>query len=66
MKKSAVLWCAKTLISHESLLAVKGGPLEDQFRLCQFHFHWGENNAWGSEHSIDRRLFPAEVFLVLV
>uniref|UniRef100_A0A673LAH3 Carbonic anhydrase n=1 Tax=Sinocyclocheilus rhinocerous TaxID=307959 RepID=A0A673LAH3_9TELE len=43
---------------------LKGGPLEDQFRLCQFHFHWGENNAWGSEHSIDRRLYPAELHLV--
>ncbi|XP_055047710.1 carbonic anhydrase 5A, mitochondrial isoform X1 [Misgurnus anguillicaudatus] len=43
---------------------LKGGPLEDQFRLCQFHFHWGETNAWGSEHSIDRRLYPAELHLV--
>ncbi|XP_012688592.1 carbonic anhydrase 5A, mitochondrial isoform X2 [Clupea harengus] len=43
---------------------VKGGPLEDQYRLCQFHFHWGESNAWGSEHSVDRRLFPAELHLV--
>uniref|UniRef100_A0A8C6M1H3 Carbonic anhydrase Va n=1 Tax=Nothobranchius furzeri TaxID=105023 RepID=A0A8C6M1H3_NOTFU len=38
-----------------------GGPLQDQFRLCQFHFHWGETNEWGSEHTVDRRLFPAEV-----
>lgn len=41
--------------------ALKGGPLQDTFRLCQFHFHWGESNAWGSEHTVDRRLFPAEV-----
>lgn len=41
--------------------ALKGGPLQDKFRLCQFHFHWGESNAWGSEHTVDRRLFPAEV-----
>ncbi|TNN01004.1 hypothetical protein fugu_012250 [Takifugu bimaculatus] len=44
--------------------ALKGGPLQDQFRLCQFHFHWGESNAWGSEHTVDRRLFPAELHLV--
>uniref|UniRef100_A0A674P2L8 Carbonic anhydrase n=1 Tax=Takifugu rubripes TaxID=31033 RepID=A0A674P2L8_TAKRU len=43
---------------------LKGGPLQDQFRLCQFHFHWGESNAWGSEHTVDRRLFPAELHLV--
>uniref|UniRef100_A0A8C6M5T9 Carbonic anhydrase Va n=1 Tax=Nothobranchius furzeri TaxID=105023 RepID=A0A8C6M5T9_NOTFU len=40
-----------------------GGPLQDQFRLCQFHFHWGETNEWGSEHTVDRRLFPAEHLL---
>ncbi|XP_019749646.1 carbonic anhydrase 5A, mitochondrial isoform X1 [Hippocampus comes] len=43
---------------------LKGGPLQDKFRLCQFHFHWGESNAWGSEHTVDRRLFPAELHLV--
>ncbi|XP_010882324.1 carbonic anhydrase 5A, mitochondrial isoform X3 [Esox lucius] len=43
---------------------LKGGPLEDVFRLCQFHFHWGESNAWGSEHTVDRRLFPAELHMV--
>ncbi|XP_058252676.1 carbonic anhydrase 5A, mitochondrial isoform X3 [Hemibagrus wyckioides] len=43
---------------------LRGGPLEDQFRLCQFHFHWGENNTWGSEHTVDRNLYPAELHLV--
>ncbi|XP_072291253.1 carbonic anhydrase 5A, mitochondrial isoform X1 [Eucyclogobius newberryi] len=43
---------------------LKGGPLQDRFRLCQFHFHWGECNSWGSEHTVDRRLFPAELHLV--
>uniref|UniRef100_H3CA26 Carbonic anhydrase n=2 Tax=Tetraodon nigroviridis TaxID=99883 RepID=H3CA26_TETNG len=44
--------------------ALKGGPLQDKYRLCQFHFHWGESNAWGSEHTVDRRLFPSELHLV--
>ncbi|KAJ3597094.1 hypothetical protein NHX12_003494 [Muraenolepis orangiensis] len=43
---------------------LKGGPLEDQYRLCQFHFHWGESNAWGSEHTVDRKLFPGELHIV--
>ncbi|XP_053361734.1 carbonic anhydrase 5A, mitochondrial isoform X2 [Clarias gariepinus] len=43
---------------------LRGGPLEDQYRLCQFHFHWGENNTWGSEHTVDRHLYPAELHLV--
>lgn len=41
--------------------ALHGGPLQDKFRLCQFHFHWGETNGWGSEHTLDKKLFPAEV-----
>ncbi|XP_076878394.1 carbonic anhydrase 5A, mitochondrial isoform X1 [Brachyhypopomus gauderio] len=43
---------------------LSGGPLEDRFRLCQFHFHWGENNSWGSEHTVDQLLYPAELHLV--
>ncbi|KAG9272041.1 carbonic anhydrase 5B, mitochondrial [Astyanax mexicanus] len=43
---------------------LQGGPLEDQFRLCQFHFHWGENNKWGAEHTVDHLLYPAELHLV--
>ncbi|MBN3281455.1 CAH5B anhydrase, partial [Polyodon spathula] len=41
--------------------ALSGGPLRNQCRLCQFHFHWGENNAVGSEHTIDGTRFPAEI-----
>ncbi|XP_066569930.1 carbonic anhydrase 5A, mitochondrial isoform X2 [Amia ocellicauda] len=43
---------------------ISGGPLEDQYRLCQFHFHWGENNHWGSEHTVDQKYYPAELHLV--
>ncbi|MGH0115195.1 UNVERIFIED_CONTAM: hypothetical protein FKN15_070715 [Acipenser sinensis] len=47
-----------------SMAALSGGPLLNQFRLCQFHFHWGESNAVGSEHTVDGTLFPAELHLV--
>ncbi|MEE6500443.1 hypothetical protein FKM82_003783 [Ascaphus truei] len=43
---------------------VTGGPLTNQFRLKQFHFHWGVNNDWGSEHTVDKKVFPAELHLV--
>ncbi|PIN88355.1 hypothetical protein AB205_0181790 [Aquarana catesbeiana] len=43
---------------------VSGGPLENPYRLKQFHFHWGMNNDWGSEHTVDSKVFPAEVHLV--
>ncbi|KAM4766907.1 carbonic anhydrase 5B, mitochondrial-like isoform 2-T6 [Cyanocitta cristata] len=38
-----------------------GGPLENQYRLKQFHFHWGAINDWGSEHTVDSKFYPAEL-----
>uniref|UniRef100_A0A096NAK3 Carbonic anhydrase n=1 Tax=Papio anubis TaxID=9555 RepID=A0A096NAK3_PAPAN len=43
---------------------IKGGPLEHNYRLKQFHFHWGAIDAWGSEHTVDSKCFPAELHLV--
>ncbi|XP_053557207.1 carbonic anhydrase 5A, mitochondrial isoform X2 [Bombina bombina] len=43
---------------------VSGGPLENPFRLKQFHFHWGVHNDWGSEHTVDSKVYPAELHLV--
>ncbi|XP_030060430.1 carbonic anhydrase 5A, mitochondrial isoform X2 [Microcaecilia unicolor] len=43
---------------------VTGGPLNNNFRLKQFHFHWGAINDWGSEHTVDSKVFPAELHLV--
>lgn len=43
---------------------IKGGPLEHNYRLKQFHFHWGAIDAWGSEHTVDSKCYPAELHLV--
>uniref|UniRef100_A0A8C9JQ47 Carbonic anhydrase n=1 Tax=Panthera tigris altaica TaxID=74533 RepID=A0A8C9JQ47_PANTA len=43
---------------------ISGGPLENHYRLKQFHFHWGAVDAWGSEHTVDDRAYPAELHLV--
>uniref|UniRef100_A0A8C8RJ60 Carbonic anhydrase n=1 Tax=Pelusios castaneus TaxID=367368 RepID=A0A8C8RJ60_9SAUR len=43
---------------------IMGGPLENHYRLKQFHFHWGAINEWGSEHTVDSRFYPAELHLV--
>ncbi|KAJ7413781.1 Carbonic anhydrase 5B, mitochondrial [Willisornis vidua] len=43
---------------------IVGGPLENQYRLKQFHFHWGAINDWGSEHTVDSKFYPAELHLV--
>lgn len=44
--------------------SLKGGPVVGEFKLAQFHFHWGEDNNCGSEHTLNGRSFPAEVHLV--
>ncbi|XP_008067458.1 carbonic anhydrase 5A, mitochondrial [Carlito syrichta] len=43
---------------------ISGGPLENHYRLKQFHFHWGAADEWGSEHTVDGRAHPAELHLV--
>ncbi|XP_054553593.1 carbonic anhydrase 5A, mitochondrial [Talpa occidentalis] len=43
---------------------ISGGPLRSHHRLRQFHFHWGAEDAWGSEHTVDGRVYPAELHLV--
>lgn len=43
---------------------ISGGPFENLYRLKQFHFHWGQQNEWGSEHTIDSKLYPAELHIV--
>jgi len=43
---------------------MNGGPLDGDYTLAQFHFHWGRNDAVGSEHSIDGERFPLEMHLV--
>lgn len=43
---------------------LKGGPLSDNYRLSQFHFHWGKTDDYGSEHTVDGAKFSAELHLV--
>uniref|UniRef100_T1ISC0 Carbonic anhydrase n=1 Tax=Strigamia maritima TaxID=126957 RepID=T1ISC0_STRMM len=43
---------------------LSGGPLQNKYRVEQFHFHWGRDDKTGSEHTIDGVAFPSEVHLV--
>jgi len=43
---------------------VIGGPLRGDYRLAQFHFHWGDSSHHGSEHTLEGKAFPGEVHLV--
>ncbi|KAK3086570.1 hypothetical protein FSP39_020377 [Pinctada imbricata] len=41
-----------------------GGPLKGKYRLEQFHLHWGSENSKGSEHTVNGKMYPAELHLV--
>ncbi len=40
---------------------ISGGPLQGSYRLAQFHFHWGDRDDCGSEHTINQKAYSAEV-----
>lgn len=41
-----------TLVNQNPTLSVTGGGLPGTYRFVNFHFHWGENYASGSEHRV--------------
>lgn len=43
---------------------ISRGPLKNQYRLKQFHFHWGSTSDRGSEHTVNNQVYPAELHLV--
>lgn len=40
------------------------GPVSNQYKLAQFHFHWGKDDSYGSEHTVDGGHYPGELHLV--
>ncbi|XP_062845693.1 carbonic anhydrase 7 [Trichomycterus rosablanca] len=43
---------------------INGGPLENAYRLKQFHFHWGGKGCGGSEHTVRGKTYASELHLV--
>ncbi|XP_023809180.1 carbonic anhydrase 7 [Oryzias latipes] len=43
---------------------IQGGPLDNPYRLKQFHFHWGGKGCEGSEHTVDGYGYASELHLV--
>lgn len=43
---------------------VANGGLSSVYSTAQFHFHWGAENSFGSEHQIDGQSFPLELHVV--
>lgn len=43
---------------------VCGGPVDKKHKFLQFHMHWGQTDAQGSEHTINGSPFAAEIHFV--
>ncbi|XP_055861627.1 carbonic anhydrase 2-like isoform X2 [Biomphalaria glabrata] len=41
-------------------IILRGGSLPDDYKLLQYHFHWGSQDSRGSEHILDGEQFPME------
>jgi len=44
--------------------SLKGGALQGEYELWQFHAHWGSCDEKGSEHTVEGKMYPAELHLV--
>ena len=44
--------------------SLTGGVLDNEFELWQFHAHWGSDDEQGSEHTVNGKMYPAELHLV--
>lgn len=42
-------------------MQIRGSDYKEEFKLLQFHFHWGENMYQGSEHYLNYEKYPLEV-----
>lgn len=47
-----------------STAKLSGGPLSDDYKVLQLHFHWGSDPMKGSEHKYDGMAFPMEMHVV--
>jgi len=51
-------------VDEESLPKIMGGPLHGVYQFAQLHFHWGDNDTFGSEDTIAGHRFPMELHIV--
>ncbi|XP_068910043.1 carbonic anhydrase 3-like isoform X2 [Tenebrio molitor] len=49
---------------HQERPYISDGPLIGNYVFSQLHFHWGKNDAEGSEHTIDGVRYPLEMHMV--
>lgn len=41
-----------TIESNENAPTVDGGPFKEPYEFSQLHFHWGDNDTYGSEGNL--------------
>ena len=46
----------------EGVMQINGAGFPEPFEPEQFHFHWGKDDTQGSEHTIDGKKYPMEVW----
>lgn len=47
-------------------LILRGAHLNGDYQLAEMHMHWGNNNSIGSEHAMDNKKRPAEVYICVL
>nr|CAH7748090.1 unnamed protein product [Callosobruchus chinensis] len=58
-------YCWKVVTEgRHSDLALWGGPLRDQYKLLEYHCHWGDNKTKGSEHALGGQKYQGEIHFV--
>ncbi|TGZ63045.1 hypothetical protein CRM22_007116 [Opisthorchis felineus] len=63
-KQNVIMKAHNFEVATEGTGVLKGGPLKSEYKLVQFHFHWGSGNTWGSEHLVNGVSSPSEVHCV--
>nr|XP_029725889.1 carbonic anhydrase 1-like isoform X2 [Aedes albopictus] len=51
-------------MKSDHIPTIAGGPLNGTYQYSQLHFHWGDNDTFGSEDMIDNHIFPMELHVV--
>lgn len=41
-----------------------GGPLDNEYEIEGLHFHWGDKNNRGSEHTLNDMRLPLEMHII--
>jgi len=49
---------------HLKTILIAGGGLKGDYKVAQFHFHWGKTDTEGSEHLLDGKASPLEMHAV--